>query len=147
MSEQESLTRKRKIRGGHRASCTRVVREIRALLTSTDQNGTKMKQQKRFLEEKLTLLRGLDGEILELLRTEEELEAEIEQTDVCNEEISLAIAEVEEVLLKVNLQEDSTVDCEDESRPTSRAASRPTSRAAPPLMWVCSRVLVLRSPQ
>ncbi|KAL5500600.1 hypothetical protein EMCRGX_G012191 [Ephydatia muelleri] len=125
MSEQESLTRKRKIRGGHRASCTRVVREIRALLTSTDQNGTKMKQQKRFLEEKLTLLRGLDGEILELLRTEEELEAEIEQTDVCNEEISLAIAEVEEVLLKVNLQEDSTVDCEEqvrESRPTSRAA-------------------------
>ena len=125
MSEQESLTRKRKIRGGHRASCTRVVREIRALLTSTDPNGTKMKQQKRFLEEKLTLLRGLDGEILELLRTEEELEAEIEQTDVCNEEISLAIAEVEEVLLKVNLQEDSTVDCEEqvrESRPTSRAA-------------------------
>eukprot|EP00731_Ephydatia_muelleri_P013896 Em0007g1206a len=114
MSEQESLTRKRKIRGGHRASCTRVVREIRALLTSTDQNGTKMKQQKRFLEEKLTLLRGLDGEILELLRTEEELEAEIEQTDVCNEEISLAIAEVEEVLLKVNLQEDSTVDCEEQ---------------------------------
>ena len=64
MSEQESLTRKRKICGGHRASCTRVVRDIRALLTSTDQNGAKMKQQKRFLEEKLTLLRGLDGEIL-----------------------------------------------------------------------------------
>eukprot|EP00731_Ephydatia_muelleri_P023359 Em0015g942a len=84
-----------------------------------------MKQLKRFLEEKLTLLRGLDGEILELLRTEEELEAEIEQTDLCNEEISLAIAEVEEVLLQVNLQEDSTVDCEEqvrESRPTSRAA-------------------------
>ena len=115
----------RRVRGGHRASCTRVVREIRALLTSTDKNGAKMKQQKRFLEEKLTLLRGLDGEILELLRTEEELEAEIEKTDVRNEEISLAIAEVEEVLLKLNLQEDSTVDCEEqvrESRPTSRAA-------------------------
>ena len=110
----------------YRASCTRVVREIRALLTSTDQNGTKMKQQKRFLEEKLTLLRGLDGEILELLRTEEELEAEIEQTDLCNEEISLAIAEVEEVLLQVNLQEDSTVDCEEQVR----ESSRPTSRAA-----------------
>ena len=58
MSEQESLTRKRKIRGGHRASCTRVGREIRALLTSTDQNGAKMKQQKRFLEEKLTFARS-----------------------------------------------------------------------------------------
>ena len=125
MSEQESLTRKRKIRGGHRASCTRVVREICALLTSTDKNGAKMKQQKRFLEEKLTLLRGLDGEIHELLRTEEELEAELEKTDVRNEEISLAIVEVEEVLLKLNLQEYSTVDCEEqvrESRPTSRAA-------------------------
>ena len=36
MPEQEQM---KKIHGGHRASCTRMVREVCALFTSTDQNG------------------------------------------------------------------------------------------------------------
>ena len=40
-----------------------------------------------------------------MLPTEEEFETEIEQTDICNEDISFTVAEIEGALLKLNVSE------------------------------------------
>ena len=79
----ERLTRRKRIRGGHRASTTNILGRIDNLLADgTDTIDTsKLSQLKLTLEEKLGTLKQLDSKILEL--TEEDgLVDEIEQADL-----------------------------------------------------------------
>ena len=79
----ERLTRRKRIRGGHRASTTNILGRIDNLLADgTDTIDTsKLSQLKLTLEEKSGTLKQLDSKILEL--TEEDgLVDEIEQADL-----------------------------------------------------------------
>ncbi|XP_065903951.1 uncharacterized protein DDB_G0290587-like [Dysidea avara] len=89
----EGLSRRRKIRGGHRGSATRMVHEIYEAMESTDERNsmvTKLEQCKISLEEKLEIIRQQDDEILELVG-DEEVEHEIDEADTFSGRVHRAI--------------------------------------------------------
>ena len=59
----EELSRKKRVRAGHRASATRMVNKASALLDDEASDLTKLSQLKLSLQEKLDVLKQLDGEI------------------------------------------------------------------------------------
>ena len=88
----EGLAKKRRIRAGHKASATKMLNEVDALLAAdTTPEIAKLTQLKLVIEEKLETLKLLDAEILDLLEEEEALVKEIEQADLYKERIYQAI--------------------------------------------------------
>ena len=98
----EELSRKRMTRGGHRSTATRIITSAIKVLATGDlseiaKHAVKLNQQKESLQEKRTILRQLDMEILTLV-DEAEIEAEIERADLVEENIQLAIANIDHAL-------------------------------------------------
>ncbi|CAB4006342.1 Hypothetical predicted protein [Paramuricea clavata] len=96
------LSRKKKLRGAHRASATRLQKTVSEVLISFDPNNLeeivpKLNQLKTSMKEKLETLKVLDEEILELV-DEANIEEEIEQCDICREGLQLALENVERAL-------------------------------------------------
>ncbi len=73
---------------------TRLTSQIADAVTSA--GARKLKQLKGSLTKKRVTLAGLDDELLETV--DEELEAEIEQADRIQEDITLAVINIEEAL-------------------------------------------------
>ena len=90
----EDLAKKKRIRAGHRASATRMLRQIDELLAVTPPDTVRLSQLKLSLEEKLGTLKQLDGEIVELT-DEDHLIEEIEQADGFKEGIFAAMLRIE----------------------------------------------------
>ena len=89
----EGLSRKKRVRGGHRASATRTISQIYEVMESTDDVGniiTKLKQCKLALQEKIETVKNLDDEILELV-DDDDVENEIEEADTFKERVQRAI--------------------------------------------------------
>ena len=91
----DSLGRKRKVRGGHRSTVTRLLNKLPSVLES--ENVSRLKQIMGSLREKMDLLAKFDDEIVEIVSCDD-LEKEIEQADLIREDISLAIISIEEAL-------------------------------------------------
>ena len=99
MSEQErALARKKHVRGGHRASVTRMLAQVNEMLESPELDVSKLKQFRSGLVEKQRILRALDAELLEAAITEEDIGEEIQQSDLYSERIELAIIRTDGVL-------------------------------------------------
>ena len=85
----EPLTKKRRIRGGHRTSTKRTLQQVEEAVANHDRgeptDNKRVLQLRRSLEEKLKILNGLDEEILEMIDGEEALADEIEQADTFKE--------------------------------------------------------------
>ena len=96
----EALAKKKKIRSGHRASATRMVNRVGETIaafeadptTELDVNG--LLQLKLSLDEKLSTLKKLDGEILELVE-DGAVEEEIEQADAYKEKVYAATVNID----------------------------------------------------
>ena len=80
------LTRKKHVRGGHRSSTTKMVSRAGELLGADTPDVVRLSQLKLSLQEKLDVLKQLDGEILGLVE-EGSVAEEIEQADRFKEEI------------------------------------------------------------
>ena len=93
MTDAEELARKKKVRGGHRASTTQIFGQIEPAVTGDFLDVSKVNQLKRSLEEKLRSLSRLDDEILNL--TSEEVIEEIIQADEVKEHIYTALSKLE----------------------------------------------------
>ena len=92
----EDLAKKKRIRAGHRASATRTLTKVNGTLAAEIADEEKLSQLKLTLEEKLTTLKLLDGEIVE--RTEEDaLATEIEQADDYKSKIYAALVKIDTV--------------------------------------------------
>ena len=95
MSEEEAetaaLRKKRRIRGAHRASATRLISSLEGAIESGD--APRLKQLKQSLADKASVLMKLDEELIELAE-EEKLDYEVEQADMIKERISLAIISI-----------------------------------------------------
>ena len=91
MSESEILTRKRRVRGGHKASVTRTLTLVEEALQTPEANASKLKQYLRLLRDKLSIIRPLDSEILDLV-------AGIGQADIFRETVEVAIIDIEAAL-------------------------------------------------
>ena len=92
-----SLHRKKRSRTGHRASTTRLINQAATALEAEDVDTDLLSLTKQMLIEKLETLKGLDGEIAELV-PDEELEEEIQQADQQVERVYGAIAKISKVL-------------------------------------------------
>ena len=96
----QQLAKKKRICGGHKASATRIMEQIKDILADRDvwedetSDTSRLLQLKLSLEEKLTTLKLLDEEILDLLEEVEEVAAEIEQADEFKEKIYAAIINI-----------------------------------------------------
>ena len=99
MAEIEKLTRKRRIRGGHRASTKRTLSLAKKALESPEVSAVKVRQYLQILREKMALLKTLDAEILDLVTEEGEIMEEIEQADIVRENIESSILDIEEHLV------------------------------------------------
>ena len=98
----EGISRKRKVRGGHRGSATRMLSEVyETIESSADKNSivTKLEECKISLEEKLRVIKRQDEEILELV-DDEELEHEIEEADTFSGRVRRAIIDATRVIQK-----------------------------------------------
>ena len=99
----EKLARNRRQRAGHRSSAKRIISSVIDVVGGGDisqvrEHEIKLKQQRDSLQQKLNTLRQLDAEILDLV-AEEEIEGEIERADLLEENVQLAIANIENALL------------------------------------------------
>lgn len=81
----DSLRRKRRVRGGHRGTVTRLPSKLPSVLESTD--VSRLKQMMGSLKEKMDLLAKMDDEIVEIVSCDK-LVREIEQADLIREDIS-----------------------------------------------------------
>ncbi|KAL5497136.1 hypothetical protein EMCRGX_G013555 [Ephydatia muelleri] len=99
MSAQE-LTKKKRIRVGHKSSVTRIIAQVKETLEEDDWNAAKLKQHLQLLQGKQDILNKLDAEILEGLETEDEITGEIEQADIFKENIAMTIIDLETALGK-----------------------------------------------
>ena len=91
----EGLSRKRRVRGGHRGSATRMLQEVYDTIESTvdrDSIVTRLEQCKISLEEKLEIIKQQDEEILVMVE-DEEVEHEIEEADNFSGRVRRAIIE------------------------------------------------------
>ena len=91
------LTKKRKIRAGHRGSATRILSQVDAALADGTVSVDKLAQLKLCLTEKLDTLKLLDGEIIGLTE-EKDLADEIEQSDGYKESVYGALVKLERAI-------------------------------------------------
>ena len=83
------LSHKKNVRGGHRASATKMVRKTEELLAQEEPNKSQLTRVKLSLQEKLSILKELDSEVVDLVKG---IAGEIEQADTYMEDIYDAIA-------------------------------------------------------
>ena len=98
----EELARKRRQHAGRRTSAKRIILSVIDVLGGGNisqvlEHEIKVKQQRDSLQQKLNTLRQLDAEMLDLV-AEEEIEGEIERADLLEENVQLAIANIEKAL-------------------------------------------------
>ena len=134
----EGLSRKKKVRGGHRSSTKRTIATLYEAIESTENPDgilTKLEQCRITLNEKRDTLKQLDDEILELVE-DTEVDDEIEQVDVFRERIQVAIIDATAAVDSRKSKRDQppeppTLETDDVSsavtEPTTTSVSAPTS--------------------
>ena len=96
---EEALRKKKRVRGAHRSSVTRLIGQVDEAIDSKDVR--RMRQLKQSLTDKSNVLAKLDDELIELVG-EEELETEVEQADLIREKICFAVVSIEDVVAQEN---------------------------------------------
>ena len=99
MATAEALAKKRRIRAGHKASASRMIRQVEETLGKDPVDSTKLSLLKCSLQEKLETLKTLDGEIIDLI-DDDKLAEEIEQADAFKETIYEAIIKIDKATSK-----------------------------------------------
>lgn len=98
----DELSRKRRQRGGHRSTTTRIISSVienlgAGEISRFNEHAVKLRQQRASIEEKLVILVELDVDILAHM-AEDEIEGEIERQDLFKENVRLAIANIDNAL-------------------------------------------------
>lgn len=97
----EELARKKRVRGGHKASATKMITKAEELLSKPEApDPLALKQLGMSLREKLEVIKTLDGEILELVK-EDDLADEIDQADLYKEKIYSTLIKIDGVVAAV----------------------------------------------
>ena len=116
----DELTKKKRIRAGHRGSATKIVSKIKEKLTNynsegeTDKNA--LKQLRDTLKDKIEALKNLDATIIELLSdskdedAEEELAKEIEESDDIIADMQKVILDISDVTNEAIVQSATVTD-------------------------------------
>ena len=90
----EELTKKKRIRAGHKASATHMIDSAEDLLTTAGSDTSRLTQLSRSLQEKLEVLKTLDSKIINFV-DEGSVVDEIEQADIFKEGIYSTTVKIE----------------------------------------------------
>ena len=90
---------KKSVRCGHRASATKMVHKTQDLLSWDPMDYAQLAKTRLSLQEKVSVLKKLDAEIVDSVK-EEEVAEEIEKTDMYMEDVYVVLAKLEEALNK-----------------------------------------------
>ena len=90
---------KKGVRGGHRASATKMIRKAEELLARDPTDYPQLAKIRLSLQEKVSVLKKLDAEIVDLVK-EDEVADEIERADAYMEDVYDMMAKLEEVSKK-----------------------------------------------
>ena len=104
MAKAEALQHKKRVHAGHRASGTRIQGQITTALGATPPNVERLSMLKLTLEAKQKTLKELDDEIVALVPGEE-LDAEIQQADECQENIFEVLVLINRTLTPITTPE------------------------------------------
>ena len=91
------LGRKKRVRAGHRAAATKIIRRSEELLSETTLDKDQLTQLKMALAEKMEVLKLLDAEVLDMVE-DDAIAGEIEQTDDFKEGEHVAMIRIERAL-------------------------------------------------
>lgn len=92
-----TTNRKKHVRAGHRGSATKFIRRAEDLLSSDKPDVDKLSQLKFTLNEKLEVVKLLDGEILETVQ-EEDVAEEIDRSDEFKEGVYTTLVRIDRAL-------------------------------------------------
>ena len=101
------LGHKKRIRGGHRASATKMIRKAEELLSKADPDIAQLAKVRLSLQEKVSVLKQLDSEVVDLVK-EEEVADEIEQADTYMEDVYDVMAKLDQLSSKKGSTSTST---------------------------------------
>ncbi len=93
----EAVSKKKRIRAGHRASATRTVRQVEELITGGAPDTSRLSLMRLALKEKLETLKALDSEVAELV-DDDALAEEIEHADGYRETVFGALIKIDQAL-------------------------------------------------
>ena len=98
----EAISRKERVRGGHRGFVTKVIAQI----AENKDNALKLRQMGNSLKEKIRVIEGLDKEILDLLSeiegdNEDDCTEEIEESGNFKDKVSYALLKIEDLEKKI----------------------------------------------
>ena len=96
-AEQRLLSRKKRLRTGHRATATHLITQATTALAAEEVDSDQLCLTKQLLLEKLQTLKAIDAEIMDLV-PEEDLEGEIVQADEQVERVYAILAKIEKKL-------------------------------------------------
>ena len=97
----DDLAKKRRVRGAHKASATKIMTQISELVGSEHPNQAKLACLRLALNEKLEVIKALDTEAIELIQ-DDGLDADIERADEFKETIFSALLSVDHLLKRLN---------------------------------------------
>ena len=97
----DDLAKKRRVRGAHKASATKIMTQISKLVGSEHPNQAKLACLRLALNEKLEVIKALDMKVIELIQ-DDGLDADIERADEFKETIFSALLSVDHPLKRLN---------------------------------------------
>ena len=116
MADQDSATRKRRIRAGQKSSTTGIIAQAHEAIDSTQPSLTTFERFLSTLREKRDIILKLDSDILEVTLEEADVIKEIEEADVCRERIELAIIALEQAVVDIKASHSGSDRSEDRTR-------------------------------
>jgi hypothetical protein len=93
------LSHKKRIRGGHRGSATKMIRKAEELLAKDGLDLAQLAKIRLSLQEKVSVLKQLDSEVVDLVG-EDEVADEIEQADTYMEDVYATMAKLDQLASK-----------------------------------------------
>eukprot|EP00731_Ephydatia_muelleri_P019651 Em0012g476a len=125
MADQDSATRKRRVRAGQKSSTTRIIAQAHEAIESTQTSLATFERFLSTLREKGDINLRLDPEILEVTLEEEDVIKEIEEADVYREKIELAIVAIEQAVIDMKASRIVSDRSEDRTRPSNVSVDTP----------------------
>ena len=117
MADQDSATRKLRVRAGQKSSTTRIIAQAHEAIKSMQISLATFERFLSTLREKRDIILKLDSEILEVTLVEEDVIKEIEEADVYQEKIELAIIALEQAGIDMKASRIVSDRSEDRTRP------------------------------
>ena len=93
----EELAKKKRVRGAHKASATKIMQQVTELVESESPNQTKLACLRLALNEKLETLKALDVEVIELIE-DDSVVTDIERADEFKETVFSSLLSIDRII-------------------------------------------------